>query len=127
MNSDAQKQLWQTVEILFDHFRDKPTYTRQEIAQGLGDVHHNTIYKDELLLVEWCEPYEKSLKRRQRLMPYQVWLLVICRVLVHHYGRSQAATFFFNNSELLTFENFKQFKEKTDVGQTQQVRCVFAA
>jgi hypothetical protein len=126
MNNDAQKQLWQTVEILFDHFTDKPSYTRQEIAQGLGDVHHNTIYKDELLLIEWCEPYARSSRRRQRLQPYQVWLLVLARVLVHHYGRSEAIAFFFNNSEVLTFEKFQQFRRERNE-RIGKAKCIFAA
>ncbi len=126
MNKDAKRQLWQTVEILFDHFTDKPSYTRQEIAQGLGDVHHNTIYKDELLLIEWCEPYAQSSRRRQRLQPYQVWLLVLARMLIHHYGRSEAIAFFFNNSEALTFEKFQQFRRDRNE-RISKAKCVHAA
>ncbi|HAA26740.1 MAG TPA: hypothetical protein DCE56_02465 [Cyanobacteria bacterium UBA8553] len=126
MKKDVQSQLWQTVEILFDHFTDKPTYTRQELAQGLGDVHFNTIYKDELLLLEWCEPYGQSLRRRQRLQPYQVWLLVLARVLVHHYGRSEAIAFFFNNSESLTLEKFDQFRRERNE-RINKAKRIFAA
>jgi hypothetical protein len=112
MNTKAETQLWQTVEILFEHFTTKPTYTRQEIAKGLGDVHFNTIYKDEQILLNWCEPYSQSLRRRQRLNPYQVWLLAICRIIVCHWGKKEAESFFFNNSERLTRENFEQFRRE---------------
>lgn len=126
MNKNAERQLWQTVELLFEYFEQKPTHTRQEIAKGLGNVHHNTIYKDELLLIEWCEPYAKSLKRRQRLNPYQVWLLAICRVIVCHYGKEEAKAFFFNNSETLTFEKFNQFRrEKSE--RISKAKCIYAA
>lgn len=126
MNKNAETQLWQTVEIIFEHFTDKPTYTRQEIAQGLGDVHHNTIYKDELLLIEWCEPYAQSLRRRQRLQPYQVWLLAICRILVCHYGKDEAISFFFNNSDRLTCDNFEKFRRQSNE-RTNKAKCIFAA
>jgi hypothetical protein len=112
MDKKAETQIWQTVEILFEHFTDKPTYTRQEIAKGLGDVHFNTIYKDELLLIEWCDSYAQSLRRRQRLQPYQVWLLVVCRIIVCHYGKTEAIAFFFNNTERLSREKFEQFRRE---------------
>lgn len=114
MDKKAESQIWQTVEILFEHFTSKPTYTRQEIARGLGDVHFNTIYKDEQILLNWCEPYSQSLRRRQRLQPYQVWLLAICRIIVCHYGKRDAEYFFFNNSERLTREKFEQFRRERD-------------
>jgi hypothetical protein len=126
MNTKAETQLWQTVEILFEHFTTKPTYTRQEIAKGLGDVHFNTIYKDEQILLSWCEPYSESLRRRQRLTPYQVWLLAICRIIVCHYGKKEAETFFFNNSDRLTLQKFEQFRrEKHD--RINKAKCIHAA
>jgi hypothetical protein len=126
MNKTAETQLWQTVEILFEHFTTKPTYTRQEIAKGLGEVHFNTIYKDELLLIEWCEPYAQSLRRRQRLQPYQVWLLAICRIIVCHYGKDEAIAFFFNNSERLTRDKFEQFRKKHNE-RINKAKCIYAA
>lgn len=126
MNKDAEMQLWQTVELLFEHFTTKPTYTRQEIAKGLGEVHFNTVYKDELLLINWCEPYAQSLQRRQRLQPYQVWLLVICRIIVCHYGKKEAETFFFNNGERLTREKFEQFRRARN-DRINKAKCIHAA
>lgn len=125
MDRKAESQIWQTVEILFEHFTDKPTYTRQEIAKGLGDVHFNTIYKDEQILLGWCEPYAQSLRRRQRLNHYQVWLLAICRMIVCHYGKRDAESFFFNNGDKLTRENFEQFRrEKSDcINQAKRIHA----
>jgi hypothetical protein len=125
MDKKAESQIWQTVEILFEHFTNKPTYTRQEIAKGLGDVHFNTIYKDEQILLNWCEPYYQSLRRRQRLNPYQVWLLSICRIIVCHYGKKDAESFFFNNGDQLTQEKFEQFRrERNDrINQAKRIHA----
>jgi hypothetical protein len=126
MNKNDERQLWRTIELIFEHFEQKPSHTRREIAQGLGNVHHNTIYKDELLLIEWCEPYAKSVKRRQRLKLYQVWLLAICRVIVSNFGKDEAIAFFFTNSDRLTLENFNKFRRHKD-DRASKAKCIHAA
>lgn len=117
----TEQELWQTVEILFDNFSEKPAWTRIELAQRLGDVHPNTIYRDENLALQWLESYQNSLKnpkgelcRKQRLTHYNVWILVIIRCITKRFGQTKAATFLFNNEHRLTIEAFRLFKEQRD-------------
>jgi hypothetical protein len=128
-----ERELWQTVEILFDHFASKTTWTRIELARALGDVHPNTIYRDESLALEWLQSYEDSLKnprgevaRKQRLTHYNIWVLVIIRCITKRYGQTKAATFLFNNEDKLTHQAFNEFKENRNA-RTTQARRISAA
>jgi hypothetical protein len=128
-----ERELWQTVEILFEHFSSKPTWTRLELAKALGNVHANTIYRDETLALKRLSSYEDSLKnprgeiaRKQRLTHYNVWVLVIVRCITKRYGQTKAATFLFVNEDKLTVEAFNHFKE-TRNARTTQARHISAA
>jgi hypothetical protein len=127
--NDPEKLAFMQAGVLLVNFIKKQNWKRTEVAAILG-IHHNSLYKDELILEEWCDHYNSQM-RRTRLDLYQVWLLLFTRCLVNQLGtRKQAETFIFKHPGLTTHEKFIQTKQtiiKNYGNQPRQIKRVLAA
>jgi hypothetical protein len=131
---------WDRAQIVLANFMSQGKLTRVSLAQFLG-VHPNTIYKDEQILLDWCDSYRETIQftpllplgrgGRARLNHYRIWLLLLCRFLVVFTGdRAEAEKFFISikNQPLLTQSNFQHIKkgvQHNDAG--RKIRRILAA
>jgi hypothetical protein len=137
--NQQERIAWDRAQIVLASLMPKKSIAKADIARFLG-VHHNTIHKDELLLLAWCEPYQKAVQLtpllplskggRPRLNHYCAWLLLLCRFLVVFSNRTEAAKFFLSidNQNLISEQNFQHIKNGARSHATgNKVRRIFAA
>lgn len=126
---DDQKRAYFQAQVLLANFTKRSFWSRREVAKVLG-CHTNSLYNDEQLLLEVCEPYKQTL-RRSRMEQFQVWLILLTRCLISNGGRNGKQTaqlFFIFYPELTTKDEFNRIiRRVNDHDPDRKIKRVQAA